>query len=59
VWRSLRQWARNKSVITITHHLRDLSEMDEILVMLDGRIVERGNHAALLARGGLYTRLAG
>jgi ATP-binding cassette subfamily C protein CydC len=59
VWRGLRQWARNKSVITITHHLRDLSEMDEILVMLDGRIVERGNHAALLARGGLYTRLAG
>jgi ABC-type multidrug transport system fused ATPase/permease subunit len=59
VWRSLRQWARNKSVITITHHLRDLSEMDEILVMLDGRIVERGNHAALLAQGGLYTRLAG
>jgi ATP-binding cassette subfamily C protein CydC len=59
VWRNLRQWARNKSVITITHHLRDLAEMDEILVMLDGRIVERGNHAALLAQGGLYTRLAG
>ncbi|MDR1238845.1 MAG: thiol reductant ABC exporter subunit CydC [Treponema sp.] len=59
VWRNLRQWARNKSVITITHHLRDLSEMDEILVMLDGRIVERGNHASLLAQGGLYTRLAG
>jgi ABC-type multidrug transport system fused ATPase/permease subunit len=59
VWRGLRQWARNKSVITITHHLRDLSEMDEILVMLDGRIVERGNHGALLGQGGLYTRLAG
>ncbi|MDR2257938.1 MAG: thiol reductant ABC exporter subunit CydC [Treponema sp.] len=59
VWRSLRQWSRNKSVITITHHLRDLTEMDEILVILDGRIVERGNHAELLAQGGLYTRLAG
>jgi ATP-binding cassette subfamily C protein CydC len=59
VWRNLRQWAKGKSVITITHHLRDLSEMDEILVMLDGRIVERGSHGELLARGGLYTRLAG
>jgi ATP-binding cassette subfamily C protein CydC len=59
VWRSLRQWAKDKSVITITHHLQDLAEMDEILVMLDGRIVERGSHTELLARGGLYTRLAG
>jgi ATP-binding cassette subfamily C protein CydC len=59
VWRSLRQWSRNKSVITITHHLRDLPEMDEILVILDGRVVERGNHEKLLAQGGLYTRLTG
>jgi ATP-binding cassette subfamily C protein CydC len=59
VWKTLKSWARNKTVLTITHHLRDLWEMDEILVMLDGQIVERGNHGELLARGGLYTRLAG
>jgi thiol reductant ABC exporter CydC subunit len=59
VWQSLRAWARDKTVITITHHLRDLAEMDEILVMLDGQIVERGSHTALLAQGGLYSRLAG
>jgi ATP-binding cassette subfamily C protein CydC len=59
VWRNLRSWARNKSVITITHQLWDLAEMDEILVMREGRIVERGNHRDLLAQGGLYTRLAG
>ena len=59
VWRSLKSWARSKTVLTITHHLRDLSEMDEILVMLDGRIVERGSHAELLTLGGLYKRLAG
>jgi ATP-binding cassette subfamily C protein CydC len=59
VWRALKSWARNKTVLTITHHLRDLAEMDEILVMLDGRIVERGDHKTLLTQGGLYTRLAG
>jgi ATP-binding cassette subfamily C protein CydC len=59
VWKTLKSWARDKTVLTITHHLQDLAEMDEILVMLDGQIAERGTHAGLLARGGLYTQLAG
>ncbi len=46
-----------KGVIWITHRLLRLERMDEILVMDRGRIVERGDHAGLLAQGGLYSRL--
>lgn len=43
-----------KTVIAIAHRLSTIAEMDRILVMEDGRIVEEGNHDTLLARGGLY-----
>ncbi len=43
-----------KTVIAIAHRLSTIAEMDRILVMEDSRIVEEGNHDALLARGGLY-----
>ncbi len=43
-----------RSTIYITHRLVGLEEMDEILVMQRGSIVERGTHYALLERGGLY-----
>jgi ATP-binding cassette subfamily C protein CydCD len=48
---------RGKTSLLITHRLVGLENMDEILVMDQGRIVERGAHADLLARGGLYRRL--
>jgi len=43
-----------KTVIVIAHRLSTIAEMDRILVMDQGRIVEEGSHDALLARGGLY-----
>jgi ATP-binding cassette subfamily B multidrug efflux pump len=43
-----------KTVIAIAHRLSTIAEMDRILVMEDGQIVEEGNHDALLAQGGLY-----
>ncbi|MGJ8615742.1 MAG: ABC transporter ATP-binding protein [Sulfitobacter sp.] len=43
-----------KTVIAIAHRLSTIAEMDRILVMDEGRIVEEGSHDALLARGGLY-----
>ncbi|WP_120503357.1 ABC transporter ATP-binding protein [Sulfitobacter mediterraneus] len=43
-----------KSVIAIAHRLSTIAEMDRILVLDEGRIVEEGSHDALLARGGLY-----
>jgi len=43
-----------KTVIAIAHRLSTIAEMDRILVLDQGRIVEEGSHDALLAGGGLY-----
>jgi ATP-binding cassette subfamily B multidrug efflux pump len=43
-----------KTVIAIAHRLSTIAEMDRILVMDQGRIVEEGSHSALLLRRGLY-----
>lgn len=47
----------NKMVLWITHKLAGLERMDEILVMRQGRITERGTHAELLERRGDYWQL--
>ncbi|MBD3665255.1 ABC transporter ATP-binding protein [Sulfitobacter aestuariivivens] len=43
-----------KTVIAIAHRLSTIAEMDRILVLDDGHIVEQGTHDALLDKGGLY-----
>lgn len=48
---------RERSLLLITHRLVGLENMDEILVLDHGRIVENGSHAHLLVLGGLYRRL--
>lgn len=45
-----------KTVLAIAHRLSTIAAMDRIIVMEQGRIVEIGDHASLLARGGVYAR---
>ena len=47
---------KGKTVLAIAHRLSTIAELDRIVVMDDGQIVEQGSHAQLLARGGLYAR---
>ncbi len=57
VWQALRALMADRAVLIVTHSLVGLDEADEIVVLEQGRIVERGRHAALLDRAGMYYRL--
>jgi ATP-binding cassette subfamily B protein len=53
----LRSAARNKTALVIAHRLSTVVDAHEILVMEQGRIIERGSHAALLAADGRYAQM--
>ncbi|MGL4447037.1 MAG: ATP-binding cassette domain-containing protein, partial [Shewanella sp.] len=48
---------QNRTSIVIAHRLSTIESADQILVVDQGRIVERGNHKSLLGQGGMYAKL--
>ncbi|MFW5986321.1 MAG: ABC transporter ATP-binding protein, partial [Halanaerobiales bacterium] len=47
----------NKTTVVIAHRLSTIQEADQIIVMKEGEILEKGNHSELIDRDGLYTEL--
>ncbi|MBL8670033.1 MAG: ATP-binding cassette domain-containing protein, partial [Alphaproteobacteria bacterium] len=57
IQQSLKEVSRERTTLVIAHRLSTIVDADEILVLADGRIVERGRHGALLAGGGTYAQM--
>ena len=57
ILRRLRGVMRERTSIVVAHRISTVKDADEILVLDDGRIAERGDHRALLERNGLYAQM--
>ena len=57
IQRALAQWHGEKTIIVIAHRLSTVQRSDEIVVLDDGAIVERGTHGSLFEAGGIYRQL--
>jgi ATP-binding cassette, subfamily B, bacterial len=55
--RTLLKVAKGRTMIWSTHRLASVVEMDEIIVLSGGKVIERGSHAKLLAANGVYRKL--
>ena len=56
---ALEKLTHNKTVLLIAHRLSTVAKADRIVVMGEGKVLESGTHADLLASGGIYARMVG
>ncbi|MGE8641514.1 MAG: metal ABC transporter permease, partial [Achromobacter sp.] len=54
---NLREVSQGRSTLIIAHRLSTVADADEIIVLSDGRVIERGRHPQLLAQGGVYASM--
>ena len=54
---NLREVFVGRTVLLVSHRISTVKDADQILVLDDGRVLERGNHRELVAKGGLYADL--
>ena len=54
---ALSKLMKDRTTIVIAHRLSTIQNADEIIVMSEGKIAERGIHASLIQQGGIYSKL--
>jgi ATP-binding cassette subfamily B protein len=57
ILRGLSEFMHDRTSIIISHRISTVRDADEIIVLDDGKIIERGTHASLLAQAGLYSEI--
>lgn len=54
---AISELCKNKTLLVIAHRLKTIKDADQILVISDGKIIERGNHEKLIEKDGVYAHM--